>query len=1147
MSLRFILGRAGSGKSYYCLNDMKKKLENKFDKQLILIVPEQFSFQAQKNLLDVVGEKCGSQAQVLDFKRMAYRILNDLGGITKEHLNSSGRAMLINYILNKNPESFTAFHNASKQSGFVDTIGDTIGELKKYDVTPEKLEDTIHKLPEENDLKRKLQDIYYIYTRYEKILHESFIDSNDDITILAEKLPDWDFLKGSEVWIDEFSDFNIQQYLVIEKLLKICKRVNISLCSDVTSGKFNDDIENIFSATAKTEGKLIKIIQENNIALDKAVVLNGNPNYKFRSSEEIWFLEQNLYSYPYEKYIKSTKDISIFVATNTYSEVENTARDIIRLCRDKGAKYSDIAVVTRDLSLYDSIISAIFTEYEIPFFIDKRKEIQNNLLVVFILSVFQIQNKNWSYEEVFRYLKTGLTGVSFEDIDLLENYVLSNGIRGKGKWLQKEKWCYLTDYCKTQDQIDRIDDIRKRVISPIEKLNEELSGRGNAARFSTALFNFLQDMNIIEKVNAMIEKFKNNGEVELASEYSQIWNLTMDLLNQMVEVMGDKELDTDEFIKLLQIGFSENKMGLIPPAIDQVLIGSVDRLKNHDVSIMYLLGVNDGIFPKTIDDEGILNDSDRAVLKENGIELARDTKTQAFQEQFLVYTTLTGASKYIKVSYPIADFQGKTLRPSIIISRLKTIFPKIYEESDVIQDESCERQLSYVSSKVPTFNHMITEFRNSADGNSCDDLWKDVYRWYASKKEWQDKTRNVISGMDYSNQMEQISDDRVRKIYGNNITMSTTKIETYVRCPFAYFVRYGLKVKKRDIHILTPPDLGRFMHEAIDKYCISVSKNQLRWDEISDDWRNNEINEIVENMIKQNESSIFNYSARYKYITQRLKRVLSRTMKVISKQITSGNFAPVGYEVEFGDKGSYPPIIIEMPWGEKINIVGKIDRIDMVENNGDTYIRVVDYKSGNKVFKLSDVYYGLQIQLLLYLDAILTNENISADKPVLPGGILYLKIDDPIIKEKENLTDEEIEKEILKTLKMRGLVLADPDIIREMDEGVGANSYIIPAGIKTDGEITISSSAATREQFNQLKSHVRKNLVRCCMDMLSGKIDIIPYKKDKETACDYCDYSSICQFDISIKQNNYKIISDKKDDEIWDLLRIESEGEEDNE
>ena len=1132
MSVRFIYGRAGSGKSHFCFQDIKRRIDEGCDGPLILLVPEDFSFQAEKDLLRYVGERGLLKAKVLSFKRMAYSVFNEVGGLTKQHMNSAGKAMIIYKIMDEVKRDLKVFSKAVSMQGFVDTMADIITELKIYNVNPEILADTTEKI-EEKPLKDKLHDIGLIYSKFDEVISENYIDSDDDLILLAQKLDKSSMFNGAEIWIDGFSLFNPQQYMIIEKLLNNAKRVNITLCTDIT-GKDKD----VFSSIDGIEKRIINIARDNNISIDEPVSFKREVPYKFRNNRELGHLEKNLLSFPYDIYEDKTRNISIFKAMNKYTEVENTARDIVRLTRDEGIRYSDIAVVTRDTSGYEYLIEAIFTEYGIPYFLDRRREISSSPIIILALSAIEILSKNWSYESVFKYLKTGLVGIPIEDIDLLENYALSSGIKGK-RWTVDEDWKYWPRGAASEedkDTLDKINEIRRRVTGPILELQDNLNKSKNVKQMTKSLFEFLCAIGLPERVEGMIYEFKDRGDFGLAGEYSGVWNTLIEVLDQAVEVLGEDTTSVSDFVKILSIGFGEYNMGLIPPSVDQVMFGGIERIKSHNVSALYILGVNDGVFPSPAEDEGILSDSDRQSLKSLGIELAPDTREKIFNEQFLIYTTFTRTEDYLYVSYPIADHEGRAMRPSILISRFKKIFKNISEHSDIIKEDTNEEVLNLITSPTPTFNELISAVRLNRDGDLVNTMWKDVYSWYMKDDIWRHRCERALSGINYKNEAKRISKDKINDIYGKQLCFSISRLERYSACPFAYFVQYGLKAKERDIYEFTPPDVGSFIHTILDRFSTYLDENNLTWREVDSSWCNDVISDIVDKTVEEEAGSILSSSARYRYLKNRLKRVITRAVYLIALHIKRGGFNPAGHEVSFEDGGKYPPISINLPSGENIKLIGRIDRVDTLETEDEIYVRVVDYKTGNKSFDLSDIYNGLELQLLVYLDAILEYASKNSKKPVLPGGILYFRIDDPMIKTNGEIKDEEIENEIMKSLKMKGLLLSDVKVIREMDKDIDGYSIIIPAMIKADGGLGSSSSVADEEKFDALRKHVKDVTIKLCEDMLKGNIMISPYKNKDRTPCSFCTYKAICRFDVSIKENTYRIIRNKSKDEIWETI-----------
>lgn len=1150
MSLRFIFGRSGSGKSYHCLEDIKSKLEKADNSKLILLVPEQFSFQAEKNLVNTLGEKGIIKAQVLSFTRMAYVVFNEVGGITHQHVNSPGKNILLYRAIESVKNDLKVFQRAGRQQGFVNVVSDIISEFKRYDVNPDTLRDVYENITDNEGLKDKLQDINLIFSSFERELHKKYIDTEDELVMLAEKLDKCHIFDDAEIWIDEFSSFTPLQYNIIEKLLKKAKRINITLNTDCLVEGRESESTDVFMPIKNTEGKLLKIIEENNVPYEEPICIDSEVLPRFRHSKELSHLEKYFFKFPYNVYQDETKDISIFKALNMYGEIQDTARDIIRLSRDEGIRFRDMAVLTRDMSSYEKLIQVIFSEYNIPYFIDQRRQINGNPLIILINSVLDIFTKNWSYESVFRYLKTGLTNIEIEEIDLLENYVLANGIRGN-KWNNEKPWDYSFSYDFNRDKspedekekLIKINEIRDRVKRPLIDFYLEIKNSKNIKDTCSAIFNLLTNLNVYDKIEKWVEDFRKSGDLDLANEYSQIWNIVNELLDQIVEVIGEEDLKLEEFIKVLNTAINEYDIGVIPPSLDQVLVGSIDRARTHEVSALYLIGVNDGVFPQASNEEGMLNDKDREELRRFGVELALDTKSNAFEEQFLIYTSLTLSSKYLRISYPIANFEGKAMRPSIIISKLKKIFPKIKEDSDIIYTGNDEESLRKISGPDSTFNELVEAFREEKDGKKTNPIWWDVYRWYSTRDEWQDKCERAFGGLSYTNKVEFVSREKIRKLYGTPLQFSVSRLERYASCPFAYYVEYGLGAKDRKVYEFSSPDLGSFIHEILDDFSNVLEKEKMTWRDIDDEWCGEAISYLVDKKINEKNGYILSSSPRYEYMANRLKRIMTKSVTLISEHMKRSGFDPVGYEMSFGKNGDFPPISIELPSGEKIELIGRIDRVDEVEIDGKTYLRVIDYKSGNKSFKLSDVYYGLQLQLLVYLDAILSNADKYIDKGMIPGAILYFKIDDPIINVKRDTSQEDIEKEVMRVLKMKGLILKDAKVVKEMDRSIEGYSLIIPVQILKDGEISSRSSTATLEQFEILRKYVRKILIDLCEDMLKGNISIMPYKKKNATPCEYCQFSSICQFDTSMKDNKYKLLNDKNDEEVWELMKKEVEEE----
>jgi ATP-dependent helicase/nuclease subunit B len=651
------------------------------------------------------------------------------------------------------------------------------------------------------------------------------------------------------------------------------------------------------------------------------------------------------------------------------------------------------------------------------------------------------------------------------------------------------------------------------------------------------------------------------GRLDRADEYRQVWNIVMEVFSQVVEVLGEEKLGVERFSEVLAAGFEGHKMGLIPPALDQVLVGSIERARSHDIKALYILGVNEGVLPGTKMDQGLLSDMDRDSLGQAGLELAGNTANRCLEERFMVYMALATPSAYLWLGYPTADREGKALRPSRVISEVKRILPGVLVKSTITSDG--KSGLSMPAAQEPAFDELVVQLRRYSDGEPVNDGWRDIYQWFANNVEWKDKCLNILNGLNYSNQAKQLTDGRAVGLYGRPVFTSISRMEAYAACPFSYYVKYGLKAGERRIYGFEPVDAGTFMHHMIDEFSRTLVKKGVSWRQLDKKWCGEQIGVLVDEWLSANTGSILASSRKYRYLSEKLKRTVSKAVTLISSHISSGGFEPSGYEVELGDRGRYPSISIDLPSGECIKMTGRIDRIDTMEGEEGTYLRVIDYKSGNKALKLGDVYYGLQLQLITYLDAVIESEkekggeekslvngtgqvndgdnckqSVSggASEKLLPAGVLYFRLDDPLIRCGRESTDEEIERAIMKELRMKGLVLADVKLLREMDRQIEGDSLIVPARINRDGTLG-RSSAATQEQFGMLRRYVRKTLASIGSGILDGNVAISPYKKKSMTACTYCSFNSICQFDVSIRDNRYRMLAERKDDEWWQVMR----------
>jgi len=1093
--MKLITGRSGTGKSTYCMNEIKKYVEEAFDKPLIYIVPEQFSFEAEKELINVIGGKGIINTQVLSFKRLAYKIFTE-NNIKINQLSNSGKTMLIYFIMLKLDKDLEILKNVSKNIGLLETVVKQISEFKRYQITPEILKN----LSVENEyLKRKMHDLALIYEEYEKRISDTYIDSNDELTLLAQVLDKDTYLNGAKIWIDEFDGFTPQEFEIIRKLIKKAE-VTIS----IISGE-----EEYFHLNNKNINKLKKI--ENQL---EEIVLKEP--YRFKN-EELKHIEKNIYKIPFKQYPKEVEHIKIQMYNNLNTEIEMLAQNILKYVRkSKDIRFENIAVLTRDIDKYKNLFKMVFDLYGIPFFFDDKKDLSLQLFITLVMSLIDICITNYSYESVFTYLKTGLTNVVDEnDIDLLENYILKWGIKGK---------TWENDFVLEDKNLEKINTVRELIINPIINFKAELAGRKTVKEIVESLFKFLLNLGVYDNIQTKVNLFKQSNDVKhvtIASEYAQVWNIFMSILDEMVDAIGEEKCSFDRFKNILKMGISNHEIGIIPPTKDKVTIGDIERTRNNNIKVLFIIGVNDGAFPRAFQNEGFLNDNERGILLEKGIEIAKDTKLLLVEENFNIYKALCVPSEELHLSYPVSDLEGKTLRPSFMITQIKKMFPKLVEESYIVN----KPQLIY--SRKATFPDLLNKLRTYVDTGDIEEAWKDVYTWYSNNEK--EKLDNVLKGLYYRNTIEYQSQNMSKKLYGEKMNSSVSKLEKYVSCPFSFYLKYGLKARERDIYKLGVPDIGSFLHEIIEKFTKKVLKENIDLRTLEHEECNKIVSIIVDEVLANFRHNLFNSTGKLKRLSAKLKQLVMKTIWLITLHIKAGEFNIYGSEVEFGKDKEYPAIEIELADGKKLSLTGKVDRVDIAETEDGKYIRIIDYKSSNKKIKLSEVYYGVQLQLLTYIDALSGNEFV-------PGGVLYLKLDDPILKTDKNISKEVVEDMIVKSLRMNGLVLSNARLIEAMDKDMGTESNVLNLKVKKDGSYA-NMPTVTSEEFEKLREHIRKTLADIGNEIMSGNIKNEPLKrKGVATACEYCEYKLICQFDKDLG-NKFRYINELKDNEVLDIIR----------
>lgn len=1098
MEFKLVYGRTGSGKTTYIFDEIKNKIEQK--NKIYIIVPEQFSFSVENHLLNVIEENSSINAEVLTLSRMADRVISETIGNNRVHLSKVGKSMIIYDVLDKQKNKLNFLRSSEKN---MELALNMVTELKKHNIDSALLSDTIEKI-DDKYLKLKLSDANNILKVYQQRIEQNYIDESDALNLLVDNIEQTDFFNDSIIYIDEFAGFTPNEYQIIEKLCTLAKELTVTVCTDSLELMDNKE-DSLFYFNSITAEKLLDIAKKTGSYIEK---VNLNDVKKFKN-DELKFLEKAIYADENFVFENNTTNIVLDSYKNPYSECENIAQKIYKIVKEKKYRYRDIAVVMANMETYVDDIKEVFNKYNIPIFIDEKKDVNNCILIKFVVSLFNIFTSNFSYEAMFSYIKSGVLDIEEDDIFLLEKYVNKWGIRGS-KWYKQD-----FEYEEKNDQQDKINKIRLSIIDPILKLKNDLSGEKTAKEINYKLYEFIEENNIQKNILKKADEFEKMGMVSVADEYRAGIEIFFNVLDEIFLIFENDKMSFDRYNKILQTGIAKSEFGRIPSSLDQVLIGDIERSKTKEIKVLFLIGVNDGVIPKIIKDEGFLNDRDRKVLKENDVELAKDSVELLYENRFNIYKVLTIPTEKLYLSYSVADKEGKALRCSILITQIKKIFPEIEEHDNVIDDKHD------ISTTEATLDCAIEEYRRYLDDDEIEQEWKDIILWY--KKNESLRINRILRGAKFSNLPEKISTENIKKMYGKTLRTSISRLEQYRRCPFSFHMKYGLKLNEEEKFEIRSLDTGNFMHDVIDDFFEMVEQKRLDIKLIDENQLKSIVYEIVNRKMGMNKNYIFRGSPKFIVLSRRLKKVVYQSIEYIVKQLKNSKFELYGHEVEFSEKAELKPMKIELDDKKQVVVTGKIDRVDIAKMNDDTFVRIIDYKSSVKDIDLNQVVSGIQIQLLTYLDEIAEQENFQS------AGILYFNLIDTIVKADKNLSDEEIKQQLNKKFKMKGLIVADIDIVKMMDTKLVPSTYSesIPVYLDKDGNISRSkSSVLDREKFESLQKYTKHIISDISNEIFEGNIDIKPFYNNKKTPCDYCEYRSICNFNPNFNGNVYRFCDD---------------------
>ena len=1127
MGLRFIIGRAGTGKTTLCMDEIIAK-QNTGDNRQILIVPEQFTSQAEHDLIEKTGQNAILTAEVLSFGRLAHRIFSKKGIGSRIPLGDIGKSMTLRRILQQEKENICYFQNVMDKPGFIDQLGLTISELFQYRVTQEDMEKLSASEALSHGAKEKLKDLMCIHRSYLEFLQQEYISADETLGLLAERLDESLGFENTEFWLDGFYGFTPQEYSVIEKLLKLSVQVNITLTMDENSfrGAFLP-VSAPFYEPYQTKQKLTAI--ERNLGLHPVspTILKEN---RRAETEALKNLEKE-YFYSFFRKTSLAESVHITACPNLQEEIRFAAGKILRLVREENLRFRDIAIVTNNMALYEKNLRGILAEYDIPCFIDARRETASHPLVTLLTALLDILVYDFKYDAMFAYLKTGLTELTMEEIDILENYVLAYGIKGY-KWKQ-EYWDYGL-VREGAEAIEGINALRKKVMEPFQPFLE-LPKTTSFHTFIEYILQHLETIHAPEKLEEWANQSAAAGDLNRAEEYRQIWQLVMDVLEKADAILGKEELEQKDMAKILEAGLEKCTMGVIPPTADSLLIGDLERSRLPEIKYLFVLGVNEGILPSPATAQGIFTETERELITSTGTELASGGKRKIFEENYLIYRGLTKPSHGLWLTYAAADTEGKEQFPSSLIENLQ----KLDETLTIapMQGFTLEE-----TAPEAAFHLLGEKMRAHSKETPISPLWQDIYQFFDENSAWENRLALLKKGIGKTGKPERLSPKTAKALYGKNILSSVSRLERFAGCPFSFFAEYGLKAEERRLYQLHTPDLGSLFHEVLELFSNKLEEDSIQWKDLTKEKTSALIETCVDEAAPRLSDRILMESAANKYLVRRLKRVSAKAAWTLVRHLQMGDFTPAGYEVGFGMHEALPPIVIELGDGGSLILNGKIDRVDLLDAEGTRYVKIIDYKSGNKTFSFQDIYYGLQLQLLIYLDAYLKYYQKTGAE-LKPGGVFYFRITEPSLSLNTEVSAEEIEETLYKEMKMSGLLLQEDALIAGMDhslkqkdgDGFKGSSVIVPVSFKVNGEAYSNSNLATEEQYAAILQFVTERTKEIGEAMKAGIITPAPFREGQRNPCSYCKYRSICRHDYEERPKWRKLKKVSKAD-FWEEI-----------
>ncbi|MCQ4636495.1 exodeoxyribonuclease V subunit gamma [Anaerovorax odorimutans] len=1100
--LHIYYGRENINKDKFIFDSIKGKT--------LLLVPDQFTLQAERDAFFYLGARGLMDLEVVSISRLGLKILAETGGGRTALIDKYGRHMLLTKILTERKEELSIYRGLEKKQSFIEMVNNFISELKQYGTTPQELENIAQGLGESTFLRKKLRDIGLVFESYEEYIKDKYLDTEDYVSLYAEKITASEKIRDSAVWVYGFDSFTPKNTEVIGQLMRTAKEVNLVL----TYGEGGRDGE-LFGLPGSIMGKFCRLAEEQGIPWEKSAI---SQDYRVgEKAPAILHLEHELYAIP----VKASEEhdgITLMRAANFYSEAESAAAEVLSLVRDEGLEYKDIILICNDMETRGSIVKRVFSQYGIELFLDKKQNILHNPASVFILSLLDISSKGYRTEDVFRLLKTGLTSLAWDEIEELENYARKFRIRGS-RW-KKAFTRGAGEYGK--EGLEQLECSRRAFVELVESFSQKFKAGGTVKERVRALYLYLaEDCGLPGKLENMIRRQEEEGYLEAAEETAQVWGLVMDVLDQFVEIVGEETILADSFGDIFRAGLESIEVGLLPPSADGLIMGTMQRTRSGPVKAMLILGANEGLLPASAPMDSILNEDEKHYLAQQEIEICKVDEIRLQEEKLAIYKNLARPGRRLWISYSASDGDGREIKPSSIFSKIQAIYPNLEVEQDLV---SRGVPMELLQAENAAMEHLTAALRRTMDSGELDPGWQTAVSWYRENRD----IAQLQEGIFFTNKQEDISKSFTEALYKREhpqeLAVSPSRLEQYSRCPFAHFVGYGLRPEEQRIYELGGREIGDLYHTCLMEISrwltedgIPVNDPASKWMTVSKEECEKKIGSIVERESLLYREGILASGSEETYRTKRLREICNEISWIMIDHVRRGSIRTIAFEQAFGRGKSIPPVTVETEQGQ-VFIEGKIDRVDLLE---DGKVKIIDYKTGNEKFSVNEAEKGFRLQLMLYLKAAQQQERE-------PAGVFYFLISEPSVSAEsirpEELT-EKVELEAKKACKMDGVMVDDPQVIRDIAGEFSGYSDVVPVRQTQKGfSGTGAGKLMDEETFRELQKNVDEKVGELCEELLRGNIAVKPKKSGQVSACTYCKYKGICQFDLAFEGCRYEII-----------------------